>query len=73
MCRATSSARMMVRVSLHLAASMYNVMRDGMCTTAAPIRPCPLMSKPCEQTRSSGVNLGVHGTREGGVSSYDMS
>jgi hypothetical protein len=53
--------------------SMYNVVRDGMCPTAAPIRSCPLMSEPCMQTQSSGVNLGVHDTGEGGVSSCDMS
>ena len=42
----TSSARMMVRVSSNLAASMYSVVRDGMCTTAAPSRACLSMSKP---------------------------
>ena len=43
---ATSSARMMVRHSSHLAASIKIIVNVGMCTTAAPRPGWPLMSDP---------------------------
>jgi hypothetical protein len=64
---ATSSARMMVRVSSHPAASIYIVLFVGMCITAAPSMGCPLMSEPLVYTHSSGEKWGVQGTRTGRV------
>ncbi len=65
---ATSSARMMVRVSSHPAASINIVVFVGMCTSATPSRGCPLMSKPSVYTHSSGEKWGVQGNGTGGVS-----
>ncbi len=45
-CMATSSARMMERVSSVPAASMYMVVTMGILTTEAPIRGWPAMSEP---------------------------
>jgi len=70
---ATSSARMMVRVSSQPVASMYMVVRVGMCTTAGPRREWPLMSEPYVYTHSFGVNLGVQGMGVGGVSAVVVS
>jgi len=64
---ATSSARMMVRVSSLPAASMYMVVRFGICTTAAPRRECLLISKSSVYTYSFGENLGCHGMGLGSV------
>ncbi len=67
----TSSARMMVRVSSHPVASMWMVVRVGVCTTAAPNLGCPLMSEPLVYTHSSGRKRGVHGMGLGGVVEYE--
>ena len=64
---ATSYARMMVRVSLHPAESIYGVVRVGVCTSAAIRRACPLMSERSVNIQSSGVSFGAHGTGEGGT------
>ena len=67
-CMATSSARMIVRVSSVPAASMYMVVAVGMWTTAAPSRGCPSMSEPSVYTQFSGMNLGIHWCGTGGGS-----
>ena len=45
-CMAINYARMMVRVSSVPVAYMYMVVLVGMCTTTAPRRGWPVMSKP---------------------------
>ncbi len=65
---ATSSARMMVRVSSHPAASINIVVFVGMCTTALPSHGCPLMSEPSVYTHSYGEKGGIQGIGVGGVS-----
>ena len=67
-CMATSSARMIVRVSSVAAASMYIVVAVGTWTTAAPRRGSPSMSGPSVYTQFSGMNLGIHWCGTGGGS-----
>ncbi len=57
---ATSSARIMVRVSYVPPASMYRVVHVGTYTTAAPRRGWPLISEPSVYTHCSGWYLGIH-------------
>ena len=64
---AISFARMVVLVSSEPAASMYIVVFDGICTTAAPSLAWPLMSEPSVYIHASGVNFGVHNSGEGMV------
>ncbi len=65
---ATSSARMMVRVSSQPAASINIVVFVRMCTIAALSRGCPLMSEPSGYTYSSRENMGIKDIGIGGVS-----
>ncbi len=65
---ATSSARMMVRVSSVSAPSMNMVVEDGMCTTAAPNLGKPSVSEPSMYTQFSGMNFSVHVCGPGGES-----
>ena len=57
---ATSSARMVVRVSSVPPTSIYMDVLVGTCTTAAPSRECPLMSEPSLYTHCSGWYLEFH-------------
>jgi hypothetical protein len=50
LCMATSSARMMVRVSFVPVTDMYTGVLVGMWTTAAPNRGWPVMSDPLVYT-----------------------
>ena len=63
---ATSSARMMVRVSSVPPASINILVEVGMCTIAAPNLGYPSMSELSVYTQFSGMNFGVHGCGTGG-------
>ena len=63
---ATSSARMMVRVSFVPTASIYMVVAVGTWTTAAPSLGCPSMSEPSVYTQFSGMNSGIQWCGTGG-------
>ena len=67
-CMATSSARIIVRVSSVPAASIYMVVAVGTWTTAAPSLGWPFMSEPSVYTQFSGMYLGIHWCGAGGGS-----
>ena len=56
---ATSPSRMIVLASCVPSASVYLVVRVGICATAAPRRWFSLISKPYVYIKLSGIYLGV--------------